>query len=692
MRRLLLALVLGACALPQAAGPAPAPAISFAAGAHGRMTITAPAYRLVLAQQNGTLVELVDRRTGARLLGGSGGGCLWQAVSAAGGGSVGGCGFTRNGPDRFSYRWDRRTTTLTLAYDAQPGGVDAQVSIAAAPSSFELRLGLVSERPGTLEQVVFPTDLLVDVSAAEAGYMPMALPGLRLRKAFFDRLGDTVFTYPSRWAFADYLALDLAGTHLAVFSANPPPAPIQPVELGFVHRGQGACSAQRFCLVRTFETWVGQGERWTSPAVIVRLGDGPEQSIGAYRTANGIDRYPSLEEKVGARLDTLVRAPLVKADLWHGLHPFREWGPDLRRLPSPALLHPVAFQQRGHDESYPDFLPPQTTWGSSDDFRKMTDDARSLGQLVMPYLNVSWWDDESPTLKDLPPPLTADALSVRGRTGIPLIDEYGGRRGYVVSPWVPFVRDRIARMLDQWRTEVPADCLFFDQLGARAWRRDFNPSAPSPLAYDDGWLAFFAPYANRCLMVEDGWDRLAQAFAGFHGSVVLLDRQFDEPNELFGAGNWEPYPLAVWLLHDKALLYQHDLYEKTMTADAEVLTFNLAFGFQLSYDWDGYAHTLDSPWVGLVGELQRTLGPLYAGKPLTEWRTLADGVTESRFGDLTLVANWRRDATFELDGRAIAPLGFLARTGDGSVVAAALAGPRGTEYLLHGSTIAAARR
>ena len=125
--------------------------------------------------------------------------------------------------------------------------------------------------------------------------------------------------------------------------------------------------------------------------------------------------------------------------------------------------------------------------------------------------------------------------------------------------------------MEEWRTEVPADCLFFDQLGARPWIRDFNRASPSPLAYYDGWLAVMAPYSDRCLMVEDGWDRLARDFTGFHGSMLMMAREHDLPDKMFGEGNWEPYPLATWLFHDKVLLYQHDLYDGTMAADGEVL-------------------------------------------------------------------------------------------------------------------------
>ena len=41
--------------------------------------------------------------------------------------------------------------------------------------------------------------------------------------------------------------------------------------------------------------------------------------------------------------------------------------------------------------------------------------------------------------------------------------------------------------------------------------------------------------------------------------------------EFWGEGNWRPWPLALWLVHDKVLMYQHDLAEETMTDDDEVL-------------------------------------------------------------------------------------------------------------------------
>ncbi len=130
------------------------------------------------------------------------------------------------------------------------------------------------------------------------------------------------------------------------------------------------------------------------------------------------------------------------------------------------------------------------------------------------------------------------------------------------------------------------------------------------------------------------------------------------------------YPIAGFLLHDKVLMYQHDLYEQTMSTDPEALTFNLAFGFVLSYSWDGLTSSLDSPWAGLVGQVQRTLGPHYAGRRLVAFRQLEPDVTETVFeGGLSVVANWRSNVSADVAGQTIAPLGFLARSGDGAVLA-----------------------
>jgi hypothetical protein len=81
----------------------------------------------------------------------------------------------------------------------------------------------------------------------------------------------------------------------------------------------------------------------------------------------------------------------------------------------------------------------------------------------------------------------------------------------------------------------------------------------------------------------------------------------------------------------------------------------------LSYDWRDQDHTLDSPWLATVGRVQSLLGPYYAGKQLTGFRYIAPDVTETDFGDYSVIANWSQTAPFDYGGLTIAPLGFLAQ-------------------------------
>lgn len=626
-------------------------------------------YALTLSKENGAILTLVDLEAGHNLTLGSRGGCLWGAVFPGSDQEyIGGCNYGGANSHLFEYAWDATQSTLTLTFAWEQGispRVDAILSLtASADPFFDMQLTIDNRWGATMQSVLLPSDLLVDDSAVQAAYGPFLMPGLRLKPSFFDTGYNYVPTYPSDAAFADYLALEVADGHLAFYTVNPVPSPIQPVALGFV--SDDIYNPDTFFTYHAFHTWVPDGQTWDSPSVRLRVGQTPEQTILAYRQENGIADYPPLADKLGTELAALSRAPLIKADTFR---PFEEWIPDLDLLPSPALLHPVGFQPGGHDENYPDFLPPDSRWGTTDQLRTLVQAAQARGLLVMPYTNPTWWDDESPTLQNLSS-LTITDVAVLDETGQPMYETYNEHGGYAISPWVDFVSWRLDQLMAQWRDEVPVDCIFEDQIGARVWRRDFNPAASSPQAYSEGWLAHTRDYADRCLMTEMGWDRLAETEVGFHGSLLTWAREFDYTDQYWGSGNWEPYPLAPWLFHDKVLVYQHDLSHHTMSADKGTLTWNLAFGNMLSYDW-GWADndSLNNPWLDLVTALQRAVAARYAGQPLTAYTELTADVTQSNFGDLSVIANWHPTLTYRVGTHRVAPGGFLARTDDGNVLA-----------------------
>jgi hypothetical protein len=660
------------------ASPGPGSSIRFLSQARrNQLRITAPGYELILSRRNGGILSLVDRGAHSRVLVGEGG-CIWGARAEGATDYIGGCSFSRTSAARFSYRWNSRTSKLTLSYTPRPGsaaGVSATAVLAAYDSYFDLQVTVKNQLHRVLSSVLVPADLLAQSAGVTAGYAPNFLPGIRLAPSFFKGSQSNILTYPGRYAWADYLALDLGAAHLAVYSANPPPNPIHPVELGFVRTATGSfCSDRFFCIAHSFDTSVADGASWTSPVVRVRVGETLDKTLLGYRKDNGIDAYPSVADKLGSKAATYEKAPLIKADLQKGLPPLAGWPDALRRLPSPVLVHPVRYTQGLFDERDPDFLPPDPHVGSLADLNAMIAAAHSLGQLVMPYLNVSWWNVNSPTVKQLLSQGGADRFAALDAGGRPKLEPYRPFMGYIVSPYTQVVRDRIRALMDQWQTDAPTDCYFFDQIGARPWIRDYNPAAPNPQSYYDGWLEVMAPYASRCLMVEDGWDRLARSFVGFHGGLLTVQRESSEADILFGAGNWEPFPLAPMLLHDKVLMYQHDLAEQTMTNDHPTLTYNLALGLMLSYSWDGTNDSLDSPWLDVVSSYQHALGTYSAGQLLQSYKSVAPHVTETGYPNLSVLANWSNSDGYTTGGFGIAPNGFLARSGDGAVVAGTFSG------------------
>jgi hypothetical protein len=655
----------------------PGSAVRFDQSSKSALVLSTPVYRLTLSKQNGGMISLVDAGSGVKLVTATNG-CEWGAALVGSGAYNGGCAFTQTSSSRFAYAWNAKTTTLTMNYTAGADAeqhVDAVVTLHARPAYFDEQLQLTNRAPQTIQGVNFPVDLFGDGNTVQAGYAPNFLPGVRFGPAFFQRVVNDVFTYPGRWAFADYLALDVGTAHLAMYSVNPPPSPIAPIDLGFIHNAGGPCGGQTYCMTHDFHTWIGTNGTWTSPVVRFRVGEPADKSILDYRTDNGIDAYPSAATKLGTRLDALARAPMIKFDMQKGAPPFTQWAGALQKLPSPALIHPVAFGPGGFDKTDPDVLPPDPSVGSLDDLVRAFATAHSDGDLVMPYLNVSWWSPQSETVQSLPGGLSAKSVSVQDSGGNPASEIFNDVDGLIVSPSVPYVRERVNDEIDAWQTAGSPDCLFFDQIGARPWRYDFNPAATTPLDYYDGWLSLLAPYAGRCLMVEDGWDRLGASFSGLDSSLMLMQREFDWLDQRFGP-DWTTFPLALWLLHDKVLFYQHDLFDGTFTADPEILTWNLAYGYMLSYNW---TIGTDSPWLGIVTAFQRALGPLSAGASLTAYSVLADGVTQTTFGNYSVIANTTK-SPYPVDGFAVAPGGFLARTSDGSTVAGEFADPTGRVY------------
>lgn len=213
------------------------------------------------------------------------------------------------------------------------------------------------------------------------------------------------------------------------------------------------------------------------------------------------------------------------------------------------------------------------------------------------------------------------------------------------------------------------------------------------MSYSDDWLNFTRRYARQRLMTEDGWDRIAATEVGFDGSVLTGAKVWDPThirwgessrgNTAFGAGNWEPYPLGVWLFHDKVLFYHHDLDHSVLNPGLEVLTWDCAFGVMGGYLWPG-PHGSKPEWIATVNAFQPAVLARLAGRQLTSYRELAPDVTESSFGELSTVANWNADRPYEMGRYAVAPSGCLIRSTDGNLLAGVFVNQFNGESLTEG--------
>ena len=625
--------------------------------ASDRMRVGNGSWEIALSKTNGAILDLTDKTANTSLAAVSRNGCLWGAVLSAAPGYLGGCSYNTTGANRFGYSWN--APVLTLNYS---GTSTAAVTLTASQDAhFDLQLQVTNHTGTTVTRYLFPSDLSLQNSAVTAAYLPFYIPGIKLLPGFFSPSRNFNTTYPGS-TFADFVALDSNGSSLAYYSVNP--TGVQAADIGF--HDDSAVKAGTFYLSHNFETWATDGSTFVGPIVRVWIGQSVRDAVTGYRNDNGIAGYPSIADKLGDRLSALTQAPLVKLDMT-GANSF----PPLAKIPAPALLHPVAYWPRNFDQNYPDFLPPRSSLGTMADFAAWTAAAQSLGLFVMPYTNPTWWDDQSPTVQSLASPLTVAGIAVEDQTGAAVYETYAPNRGFVACPYSPFVQQRIGSLMAQWSNSVPVDLLFQDQIGARPWRLDFNPAAPDPTQYSSGWLSLTQTWSAQGLMTEAGWDRLAATEIGFTGSPLNTYpgsadavRWFTSSiaNRTFGIGNWQPYPLAGWMFHDKVLTYMHDLEDATVTNNLDSLTWNLTFGNILSYRLDDY--TKHPGWPQLVIALQRLLGPRYAGRLLDDFSYLAPDVVVARYGDLSVTANWG-SAPYT----GIAAGGFLAQTDDGAVMA-----------------------
>ncbi|MBN1580124.1 MAG: hypothetical protein JXA89_05435, partial [Anaerolineae bacterium] len=674
----------------------PANGITFDETDPGLIRLGNDHYEIGIHKHNGGIATILDKGSGQRVSEGSRGECLWGSILVDDAGVeqyLGGCNYGGDDPLRtVDYEWDEAEQRLTVRYlTLAPRRPEIDVWVDITPSEcqwFDVHLFLENRSDEVVDRVLMPSDLVFLQDDIQEGLVPV-MPGIVFKSSFFGTFlsseggpGEYTVMYPG-WpgVFADYLAIKSTKGAMALYSIAKEDETVS-TRLGFVYDDADPPYIENSIYVaHTFYPAIAHGVGWDSPMVRVHIGQDYPATLAAYRQHNHIDALPGLAEKLGARYEQTAQSPIIKVDVDK---PIDDYQAALDVIPSPAILHWVSYWEPSFDENYPDFLPPRDDWASIGAMASLFRLANAHGFLNMPYTNPTWWDDESPTLQgqditstaviradgtpkyecytgsaDAPPcsPQNASRASVFNQAREPYEWLHGG---YAVSPYAPVVQQRLAQLMHEMTALIPSDLVFQDQIGAANRGYDDNVHSPSVTSYLDGWIAHTETYSNSLLMTEMGYDRLIAAEVGLNGSTLLAHRQGHTAG-WWGDANWHPYPLVTMVARDKVLFYQHNLAPETFTFDKETLAWNLAMGYMLSYDLNGseYGGGLDSAWLKVVNLVQEQVLSEYAGERVTGFRMLQDGVTQTRFEKVTVIANWKESAVYHAGGHGLAPGGVI---------------------------------
>jgi hypothetical protein len=624
--------------------------------------LSAAGYEIGFREADGGIAYILDKQTNQHVSDGSAGNDLWLAAldgnTSAGGSGYGG---------KFAHAWDAETSQLTLTYTAADS-VSVTITVDAADEqSIKLQASVTNGAAKAIQSFRFPNALKVADADISDALLPL-MPGAQIGAKFFAEKRSYIEIYPGVM-FADYVAVNSAKGQLAVYGVHD--EVVQPVLLGFQH---DATIPDYAMINHNYRTWIEAGKMWTSPWVVIAVGKAYPESIASYRTDSGIDQYPSLREKLGEKAAAFFAAPMYKLDMQILKVPFADLKATmLDKIAFPGLIHLVAIQLGGHDNNYPDIMPPNPKWGTPEDFAAFNAAVHEMGGVVVPYVNLSWWDNNGKLLSKPPAEINLfELLVLKDKNKLPAFETYGPNGGFVVNLHHPFVQGKIAEQLNMLDA-VGVDGVFGDQWGNRAVPYDFNAAGldkyDPATSYFGGIMDLYERTTSPQWMTETGVDVLAKRGTGFLGSNYLWD--------ILGyrgatAGVTTYYPMATMLLRDKTLFYQHNLAAETWTKNKDMLRWNLSLGYGLSndfFDKDKPGLNVDNPWLNLIGMFHKYALANYADQLAGGYEAADSGVRITKFDTYTVTSNWSETETYRVGEHVLPAGGVITQANDGSVVA-----------------------
>ncbi|RMG00114.1 MAG: hypothetical protein D6741_07360, partial [Planctomycetota bacterium] len=547
---------------------------------------------------------------------------------------------------------------------------DARIEIVTLRTADELREALSADRPPAAivntQAECFPAE-----SSTQAEAMLEAIRSyVRRGGLWFEAGGGYPFYYaivPARDMkfasanrhFCDFAALDSKHGTWSLFGVQSPEAIYRAptVEIAAFDR-----DGRRLGRVRhAFQVYIPEGNSAEVPTLQMTVAIPHRKALLRYGEANAYTR--TLKEKVSPQLFTQLQRSILLKVTTGSLRRSAELSGE---LPGPVIFHVAEYLHGGFDRQYPDHLPPNPKVGTAEDLRLLIEAVRRNGHLFMPYTNPTWWcvNPKGPTFERY-----GDVVLARDLDGNVYPERYGEAytQGYAICHWHPIVRKVNAEIRRQFTEEYPVDILFQDQIGARRSIWDTNPAAPDPAAYLEGLHRIaktdsaFVP-----LGTEDGHDRLINYELMFCGlSWPWLPNRPDGRmllyEDVWPRESWRLEPSAIFLAHDKALFFHHDL--GGFTRDPRDVSISLVLGYGLSW-WLHSANPSeqDRAWLTTLSRVQQAIGPELVGRRLERFDYLSPKVVRSVWGDLEVTANLS-DSPWVLDAETtIAPDGFWAES------------------------------
>lgn len=607
--------------------------------------------QLVFNSKNGSLIEIINILKNKRIILNNPHDIFWRMEFDK--------GRSKTSKD-FKFKYTYEDNELIFFYtDVKTG---SQVSIEIVPSNknyIDFIVTIYNKYKRTLLSFSFPETISFNYRRVKQVVFPYKL-GIGLLRSFYQKRKELLGKYPD--LFADLVSLQLDQGSVSIYGIQKDHELFRPADLetGYYNfrGGIGYYTHKYICYTK-------KNEEIELPVIRMNFNNNFKEVIKDYNDENGISRSASLKEKAGFSLfNRLKKSILLKVELLKN-RDFNYIRNFLNYLSSPAIIHLVSFWPKGFDRNYPDYLPPDKAYGTTEDMRSLCKRAKDMGFIVMPYTNPTWWN-KSKTLSKLG--LKNIALINKNKRYI--TENYNNSIGYLVNPFNNKVISRINKTVEEFTKIVPCDILFEDQLGAREWIYAYNKDMPSPLAYSQGMINTAKRNSKKIsLFTEEGFDRLIPYELGFCNMSAANHLPPDDYfNIRFGDNNWQYFPLALYMAHDKIAFYQHNLAHEVFADTREKISWNMVFGHSLNIgrwvsDWNRQRYDYK-----IADTIQKEIISEYFGKKLTHFQILDEDVYCSQFKDIIVIGNFSKE-NYKVNRYTIVPGGFMVINKTGTLLA-----------------------